>query len=300
VTKVEKSAGLTIAVPTYCREKVLIETVHRLLSLNESNLEILVLDQSAFHMPQVQNELSRLHASGEIRLFSLNEPSIPKAMNRGLVEATHDLVLFVDDDTVPESNLIRAHVAAHAIGKGRLVAGRIIQPWQEGSDFSGESSFHFASLRRVEINDFMGGNFSVDRNEAIAVGGFDENFVGVAYKFEAEFAYRWREAGYSIFFEPEACVHHLKVSSGGTRIFGNHLRTSGPDHSVGAYYSYLRTWSGSSTLRLIVNRLLAAVTTKYHLKHPWHILTTLIGEVRGLIWACRLARGGPRYIRDKI
>jgi GT2 family glycosyltransferase len=295
----KKSAGLTIAIPTYCREQVLLETVHRLLSLIPST-EILVLDQSASHIPQVQSELSRLHALGQIRLFKLNEPSIPKAMNCGLVEASHELVLFVDDDIIPEADFIRAHVGAHALGKGRIVAGRIIQPWQEGLDFSEDRSFHFASLQSGEIDEFMGGNFSLDRHEAIALGGFDENFVRVAYRFETEFAYRWRAAGNHIFFEPEACIHHLKVSSGGTRTFGNHLTTMRPDHSVGAYYFYLRTRSGSSTLKSILNRLFGAVATKYHLKNPWRVPPTLISEIRGLIWACRLAWRGPKYIRDTV
>jgi GT2 family glycosyltransferase len=295
----KKSTDLTIAIPTYRREQVLLETVSLFLSFNVQNIEILVLDQSASHIPHVQNELSRLHALGQIRLLKLNEPSIPRAMNCGLVEASHDLVLFVDDDIIPEADLIGAHLNAHALDKGRIVAGRIIQPWQEGLDFSQDRGFHFASKQSREIENFMGGNFSLDRNEAIALGGFDENFVRVAYQFEAEFAYRWRAAGYHIIFEPKACVHHLKVSSGGTRTFGNHLTTVQPDHSVGAYYFYLRTWSGSSTLKSIMNRLFGAIVTKYHLKNPWRILPTIISEVHGLIWACHLAWRGPRYIRGQ-
>jgi GT2 family glycosyltransferase len=294
----KKSAALTIAIPTYRREQVLLETVHHFLSLKVPAIEILVLDQSASHIPQVQSELSRLHALNQIRLFKLNEPSIPRAMNCGLVEATHDLVLFVDDDIIPEPDLVRAHLGAHGLGKGWMVAGRIIQPWQEGLDFSQDRSFHFASQQSCEIDEFMGGNFSLDRHEAIAIGGFDENFVRVAYQFEAEFAYRWRAAGYHIIFEPEACAHHLKVTSGGTRTFGNHLTTMRPDHSVGAYYFYLRTWSGLSTLKSMLNRIFGAVATKYHLRNPWRVPSTLISEIRGLIWACRLAWKGPRYIRD--
>jgi len=289
-------APLTIAIPTYCREKVLLDTVYHLLSLNGSTIEILILDQSASHTPLVQHELSRLHALGQIRLAKLNKPSIPSAMNRGLIEASHDLVLFVDDDVVPEGDFISAHLRAHAVEKGRIVAGRIIQPWQEGLDFSGDGSFHFASLDSGEVDEFMGGNFSLDRRRAIAIGGFDENFVRVAYRFEAEFAYRWRAAGYHIIFEPKACIHHLKVPSGGTRTYGNHLTTIRPDHSVGAYYFYLCTLSGSSVLKSIMRRIFGAVTTNYHLKNPWRVLPTLISEIRGLMWACRLARKGPQYI----
>ena len=295
----ERSPGLTIAIPTYCREQVLLETIHHIISSNAPGSEILVLDQSASRIPQVQNELWKLHAAGQIRLIKLNQPSIPKAMNCGLLEASHDLVLFVDDDIIPEPELIAAHLGAHALGKGRIVAGRIIQPWQEGLDFSQDRLFHFASLQSGEISDFMGGNFSLDRHEAIQLGGFDENFVSVAYRFEAEFAHRWRAAGYRITFEPKACLHHLKVPSGGTRTFGNHLTTMRPDHTVGAYYFYLRTSSGSSIVKSIVNRLFGTAATKYHLKHPWRVPPTLISEIRGLIWATRLAWAGPRYIRDK-
>jgi GT2 family glycosyltransferase len=295
----KKLDALTIAIPTYRREQVLIETVRHFVSLNDPAIEILILDQSTSHIPQVQSELSRLHAIGQIRLFKLNEPSIPRAMNCGLIEAGHDLVLFVDDDIVPEANLIRAHLSAHALGNGRIVAGRVIQPWQEGLDISADGNFHFASQLPGEIDNFMGGNFSLDRHKAIALGGFDENFVRVAYQFEAEFAYRWRAAGYHIIFEPKACIHHLKVSSGGTRAFGNHLTTMQPDHSVGAYYFCLRTGSRFSTVKSILNRLFGAVVTKYHVKNPWRVLPTLIGEIRGLIWAWRLAWQGPRYIRGR-
>src|SRR5262249_13602632 len=102
----KRSAGLSIAVPTYRRDQGLLHTVHYFLSLHDPTIEILVLDQSASHIPWAQSELSRLHALGQIRLFKLNGPSIPKAMNCGLVEATHDLVLFIDDDIIPEDELI--------------------------------------------------------------------------------------------------------------------------------------------------------------------------------------------------
>ena len=71
------------------------------------------------------------------------------------------------------------------------MAGRVIQPWQEGVDFSGERGFHFACLDARWSSSFMGGNFSIDRSVALALGGFDENFVRVAYRFEAEFAHRY-------------------------------------------------------------------------------------------------------------
>ena len=100
----------------------------------------------------------------------------------------------------------------------------------------------------------MGGNFTVRREIALKLGGFDEQFVSVAYNFESEFAYRLCKAGHRIFYEPAASVHHLRSSEGGTRTFGDHLRSFRPNHAVGAYYFILRTWSGWQSLVRFLSR----------------------------------------------
>ena len=142
----------------------------------------------------------------------------------------------------------------------------------------------------------MGCNFSVRRDVALALGGFDENFVKVAYRFEAEFAYRLRRAGHRIYYQPAACIHHLKVTTGGTRSFGEHLTTVKPDHAVGAYYYSLRTWDGWASLGVFLGRPLRAAMTRHHLRRPWWIPATLIAEITGMLWALALYLRGPRYL----
>jgi len=287
---------LSVIIPTYNRERVLLDTIDYLLGLDLAPDEIVIVDQTPQHLAETQQALDALVVNNAIRVIRSETPSIPKAMNRGLVEARGDLVLFLDDDIAPEPSLIAAHLAAHTAHSGRLVVGRVIQPWQEGVDFSKDTTFHFASLRPAIVTEFLGGNFSLDRRMAISLGGFDENFVKAAYNFEAEYAFRWRNSGREIFYEPSACLHHLKVSDGGTRSFGEHLTVIGPAHSVGAYYCILRTWSGSKSLGAWLSRPLRSIATRFHLRHPWRIPPTLISEVAGMALALRLAARGPRYI----
>jgi len=290
------SQGLTIIVPTYGRDEVLLETLKHLFALNPPASEIIVIDQTEEHSSQVSCALEAWHAFGLMRWLRLEHPSIPAAMNRGLLEASHPIVLFVDDDIIPHSGLVEAHVSALEETGAALVAGRVVQPWQVGQNFSGEDAFHFASLRPAWISDFMGGNFSVRRNTALQLGGFDEQFVRVAYNFEAEFAHRIRRAGYCIYYEPAAFIHHLRVSDGGTRTFGNHLRSHRPYHAVGAYYFILRTWSGWQSLVRFLARPLHAIATRHHVRRPWWIPATLLAEFSGLGWALVLAAQGPRYL----
>src|SRR5262245_38960845 len=263
------SRQLTIVVPTYGRDEILLETLKHLFALNPSAAEIIVIDQTKEHSSQASCTLEGWHALGLMRWLRLEHPSIPKAMNRGLLEASHPIVLFLDDDIIPHSGLVEAHARAMEETSATLVAGRVIQPWQAGRDFSDEGAFHFDSLWPAWISDFMGGNFSVRRNTAQQLGGFDEQFVRVAYNFEAEFAHRIGGSGYRIYYEPAALIHHLRVKDGGTRTFGDHLRSCFPNHAVGAYYFILRTWAGWRSLVRLLGRPLQAVATRHHLCRPW-------------------------------
>jgi len=234
-----------------------------------------------------------------MRWLRLKDPSIPAAMNRGLLEASHPIVLFVDDDIVPHSELVEAHLSAMGKTGAALVAGRVIQPWQLGRDFSDDDSFHFATVRPAWIQDFMGTNFSVRRDVMLGLGGFDERFVRVAYNFESEFAHRLHRAGHRIYYEPAAVIDHLRVSTGGTRTFGDHLRSHRPNHAVGAYYFIFRTWSGLQSLVHFLGRPLRAIFTRHHVCKPWWIPVTLFAELSGMGWALLLVAQGPRYLNSK-
>jgi GT2 family glycosyltransferase len=290
---------ISIVMPTYRRNSVLIATIRHLLDLDPKAAEILVLDQTEKHQEAVESTLREWEVAGAIRLIRLAEPSIPRAMNRGLCEAGQDVVLFIDDDIVPESGLLQRHLRALERTGAALVAGRVVQPWHEGKDFSEHEGFHFASMQAGWIGEFMGGNFTVRREIALRLGGFDEQFVSVAYNFEAEFAYRLSRAGHRIFYEPAACVHHLRVSGGGTRAFGDHLRSFRPHHAVGAYYFILRTWSGWQSLVRFLGRPLQAIATRHHLRRPWWMAATLVAELSGMAWALVLAAQGPRYLSSR-
>jgi GT2 family glycosyltransferase len=289
---------LTIVVPTYRRDGVLLETLQHLFALTPPSSEIIVVDQTEQHCNQISDALDSWHASGRMRWLRLKDPSIPEAMNRGLLEASHPIVLFVDDDIVPHSGLVDAHLSAMEETGAALVAGRVIQPWQLGRDFSDDDSFHFATVRPAWIEDFMGTNFSVRRDIMLGLGGFDERFVRVAYNFESEFAYRLRRAGHRIYYEPAAVIDHLRASTGGTRTFGDHLRSHWPNHAVGAYYFIFRTWSGWRSLVRFLGRPLRAIFTRHHVCKPWWIPVTLFAELSGMGWALLLVAQGPRYLNS--
>lgn len=295
---VSPKVPLSVVIPTYRREQVLLDTIQYLRSLQAPPAEIIVVDQTGDHEVSIQEQLNQWDRNKEIRWVRLEEPSIPGAMNKGLLVARNNIVLFLDDDIIPSEDLIMAHASAHGVEGVGVVAGKVIQPWDIGKPPS-TGKFSFASGTKQFVHEFMGGNFSVERSLALTLGGFDENFVHVAYRFEAEFSERVLAGGYKILYEPGAIIRHLKVSAGGTRSYGNFLTTIKPSHAVGEYYYLLK----SRYVRFKVFRLmwhpLRAVRTRHHLRHPWQIPVTLIAELQAFFWALFLVMRGPRLLAEK-
>jgi glycosyltransferase involved in cell wall biosynthesis len=283
----------SIIIPSYQRGVVLLDSLDELQKLPDRAEEIIVVDQTPKHPQIVESKLRSLEDAGVIRWLKQKEPSIPKAMNYGLSHARGDFVLFLDDDIRPDSGLVAAHRAAQS--RELLVAGMVLQPEQVPVRLQPGEPFRFNSDTPARIEEFMGGNFSVRKDVALALGGFDENFVGAAYRFEAEFAHRFVARYGSIAYEPRAVIHHLAIPSGGTRAHGHHLRTVRPTHSVGAYYFLLVTRRPGWIWDLLW-RLPRSVRTRHHLRRPWWIPMTLLAEIRGLFWALSLCRRGQQLL----
>ncbi len=298
---------LSIVIPTYGREVVLLDTIRSLLALQEPADEILIIDQTPQHEPTTQQQLQAWHEAGQIRWLRREVPGIPQAMNAGLLAAHNELVLFLDDDIIPAPQLVAAHQRAHAEHNVWAVVGQVLQPWQQPAAVSAprelqglqiDFDFPFHSTLSASVQNVMAGNLSVDRARALSVGGFDEQFTGSAYRIETDFARRIGATGGSIWFCGDASIKHLRVPSGGTRQKGDHRSSSDPKHGVGDYYFALRHGQRAVAFRYMSHRLIREVCTKFHLCYPWYIPVKLLGEIRAWWWAKQLSRSGPRLITN--
>ena len=279
--------AISIAIPTFNRGQILLATIEHLLALEPRADAILIADQTREHPSEVEERLRRWDAEGVIRWMRLPEPSIPRAMNDLLVAATTPLVLFFDDDIIPGRDIVRAHRDAHRDPAVWAVVGQVLQPGETTSDYRqgrAETALAFAFV--------MAGNLSVKRERALEIGGFDENFIGAAYRFETDFALRIAAAGGRIDFHPAASLRHLQLSTGGLRSYGDHRSAPVAAHSAGDYYFALH--HARHFWPYALRRLRQNVGTRHLATHPWRIPGKLIGEIRGLLLARSLRRKGRR------
>ena len=300
---------ISLVIPTFNREQVLLDTIAHLKKQTLKPSEILVVDQTNQHAPATHQQLEKWAQGGLITWIRLSEPSIPRAMNVGLLTSRGAIVLFIDDDVVPDPHLLEVHCEAHRTMDAVAVVGRILQPCAatrtrpntRPSGADDPDRFQFNSPIPTWITRVMAGNLSVKKPYAISAGGFDENFKGAAYRFEAEFAERLVQRGWKIRYEPAACLKHLKSQQGGTRTYGLHYSTALPYHSVGAYYYLLSVKTVRNRIGKIPLRLLKSVLTRHHLKQPWVIPMTIAAEVSGLAWAAWLSLVvGPKLLDVEV
>jgi GT2 family glycosyltransferase len=299
-----ESSDVTVAIPTYRRGPFVLSTARALLAQRPKQ-EIVIVDQTEQHDREVEEELARLATTASVRWLRLSAPSIPGAMNVALTEAETPLVLFLDDDVVPAPELVAAHVAGFSSDTIWATVGQVLQPGQEPSVAAASFraaglqaflDFPFHSSEPLLVNNVMAGNLCVRRDRAVQVGGFDENFVGSAYRFETEFCRRLIRAGGQVLFQPAATLRHLRAGVGGVRSGGRHESSASPVHGVGDYYFALGEGTSWETVAYILRRPVREVCTSFHLRNPWWIAPKLFGEIRALAWAFRLRAAGPRLL----
>lgn len=300
--------SISVVIPTYNRGAVLLDTVQQLLSQTRLPDEILLVDQTQYVSgDSTLKQLELLESQKRIRRLVRGEPSIPKAMNHGLCSAASEWVLFIDDDVRFEPDFIQKHLDVVAESSALAHIGQIVQPWQGPNqllqDYQPQSGlredhdFLFNSNAARWIKNCMAGNLCVNRSAAIDAGGFDENFFGVAFRFETEFGRRFCDVHKTkLYYSPIPLLHHLHIKAGGTRSHANFLTSTSPVHSMGDYYYAMVHGKGADSITYMLRRFFGSFKAKFYLVKPWYLPLRLLAEFRGLFSAVQAYKKGSNMI----
>jgi GT2 family glycosyltransferase len=216
-----------IAIPTYRRERVLLDTIGYVLALSPPADEIIVVDQTERHEEETARALDEFARAGKITLIKLDRPSLPGARNRALLHTRSEIIVFIDDDVVLETDYLARHLRNFSDPTIDVVAGRIIQerafavrPRPARSDLRRDFLYlDLGAAERIErVGRLGGGNHSARVSVLRAIGGFDESYIASAIGEDVDAALRLLAAGRRIVFDPEARLRHLQAPSGGCRL----------------------------------------------------------------------------------
>jgi glucosyl-dolichyl phosphate glucuronosyltransferase len=216
---------VSVTIQTYNRSAVLAETLESLRSLHcpaGVDYEILVVDNnSTDDTPRVIEKYAAVLAP---RLRSVFEPrqGLSHARNRALQEAKGEIVSFLDDDVIVDSNWLTAVAGAFAEHSAAVVGGKsyLIFRSQRPSWLSEHYEFLLSRLDYGDQalvgtdKDLYGLNFSVRKDVVLKAGGFDAALgrcgpASVRSGEESDLLRRVRDLGGLVVYEPRAVVGHI-------------------------------------------------------------------------------------------
>lgn len=208
----------TVAVCTRDRPADLAQCLEGFMKLIDDGQEYLVVDNcpttnATFQIVQKFN--------GRIRYIRENQPGLNIARNRALQEASHDIVVFNDDDAIPEPTWLRALLKNFTNPDILCVTGLTLPLELETVSqelFEQFSPFSRGLYRILHTGNPLqaghvgaGANMAIRRDVVEKVGGFDEALdSGTVTKSggDTEMFARILAHGYSIVYEPTAVSWH--------------------------------------------------------------------------------------------
>jgi GT2 family glycosyltransferase len=228
------SMRFSVVIATLGRPGLLREALESLAACDPQPDEVLVVDGD----PALPSEAIVAELDGPFRVVP-SPVGMTVQRNRGLDEATGDVVVFLDDDVEVDSHLFKGLAAAYG-DPGIVGATGVIdepEPHRSGAPGSrlrrrllgsDEGTFTRAGYpryltrfdREVDV-EFMRGCFMSARREVAARVRFDESLTGYALAEDEDFAYRLSRHG-RIRFVPGVTVVHKKLgyAAQDSRAFG--------------------------------------------------------------------------------
>ena len=217
----EPAVRVTLVLPTVDRPEAIYNLLRHLEHQSTAPFEIVVVDQSATPDERLA-EYAATHPL--VRLHRIARRGLPNARNVGVGLSRGDVILFLDDDSIPDRDLVRSHASNYKdpqiAGVGGRVLGGYDRPGAQVGRFqpsNGKVIRNFSSETRSTVDHLPGGNMSFRREVFDRVGGFDPAYGGSAIGEETDFCLRARGAGFHFVFDPRASLEHLHLPTGGCR-----------------------------------------------------------------------------------
>lgn len=210
-----RTPSICVGIPTYLREQVLLDTLNQIFEQDDQPQEVIIADQTPEHEPEVATRLQALANEGRILWLRIDQPSLTAARNRILRESGCDYVLFLDDDILlPRDFVGRYRETLNSLAGIGVLSGGLSDRFSETpKDFRPSLTAVDEMLKRVR-----GGNQAVNRELALRIGGFDEQFVGPAHGEEIDFALRMKGSVGPPAYDGSLRLIHLIAPIGGCRV----------------------------------------------------------------------------------
>ncbi len=237
---------ISVVICTRDRTDLLKGALEAILALDYPNREIIVIDNAPSN-----TSTAELVARLPVRYVKEERPGLDWARNRGIAEASHEIIAFTDDDVRPDRGWLRG-MAAGFVDPTIMAVSGLVAPAELETEAQIQYEFGYGGMLqylhcfKVDGSNLtaqkllwasaygVGANMAFRRQVFEAVGNFDPALdVGTPTRGagDIEMFHRILAKGYSTFYEPTAFVWHVHRRSGDA--LSRQLRDNG--RGFGAY-----------------------------------------------------------------
>ena len=195
---------VSVVVPTIGRPEQLERCLESLSRCEPRPAEVLVVDQS--NDGETAETVARFVQLGA-RTIPCDGRGIALAMNVGLEQAGHPVVLVTHDDCRVDASWVGVAYGLMAEDPDGIVTGRVLplgDPARVPSTRDDAQPRDYTGELHVSV--LSPHNMALNRARVVELGGFDEHFISAAE--DCDLCYRWLRAGRSLRYEPGMVVWH--------------------------------------------------------------------------------------------
>lgn len=215
---------LSVIIPTYNRVDILRMTLSALAlqTISKKQFEVIIIDDGSRN-----EELKSLTSLIKEQKFSIillrqKHKGPATARNKGIKAASGNIILVINDDTVPSTKLLERHIHFHDLHPNNHIGllGRVTwHPEIEVTPFmtwleNGGPYFSFNSIRGkiAGWQRLWTCNVSFKRSFLLNYALFDESFPDAAWE-DIELGYRLNKYGLVLYYDKGALGYHYHPTS---------------------------------------------------------------------------------------
>jgi glycosyltransferase involved in cell wall biosynthesis len=227
MTRHAKTLSCSIVICTHNRADLLGDAIASVYGANadRDRVELIVVDSASTDSTETTAKAALRGSPFPARYVREEQPGLSRARNRGVQEASHEIILFLDDDARPRTaRWISNILAGFSDSRVGAVGGDTVAVWPDGRPpawmperlyyFFGATRPRADAPRRCAYPDYpWGANLAFRKQSLQRIGGFSESLGRLGDELrsgeETEACLKLEQAGLLIKLVPGAAVDHL-------------------------------------------------------------------------------------------
>jgi len=227
------TSDVSIILPTFNRADILEECLNHVVSQDYDNWELIIIDDcSQDETKEIATKFSKKYPNIKYFRNSINK-GLPASRNIGILESTHNLVFFIEDDLFLNKSCLRILAETYNTLVPKEKVGGIMprllddvtpinpkKPPIIFNKFTGEfiNNYSINPGRIVETISVHACSL-YPKDLIIQAGGYAEKiFKGNSFREETDLNCRIKRMDYKFFFQPKAWAYHQNYRKGGCRV----------------------------------------------------------------------------------